>query len=878
MPTFNITDQETGMKIRVQGENAPSEADMPQLFAAARQNASEQLATGAYQRTPEFKKVSKADQRKRIQSLSAAALGVSNDDVDTHSGASFKERTVLSGLPDDQSRLEYMEKKYGADNVEMLDVGGTPKMFYRDPKSNKLTMVDEQGASLADFTADLAGEVAPIAGAITGAVKGATIGTAVAPGLGTAAGAVLGAAAGGFGAGVTQDVAAEALTGQDIDLGKIVERRGKEAFLGAGLDVALLGTGKFVAKPLLSKVTGDAVSRTMTKAEELLPEGSLTPRMLQGEAATTRELGLEPNVGGRVGDARSAINQKVTDLVSQADPVAYDRYVQGIQAERAALEEATSDVADRALQDRVAEYYNEALNRFGDSQGRVIANIGDDLIERSTDPAFRAARENKNRLYGEFNAIDEQVGGVFTPDAVLKRFNRVLESNRTKNVSDVKAIMREIEQADRAYSISEMDDLIGRVTDKISASGAVKDKTAQQVASELSDSLTSAVRNKAKQFPELNQAWNDANRYYKDTYLRFNRGAVGGSVRDVSGAPSLTGQGFMNQVLSDPAEVRNLLQAAKEGGQSPSVVKGRLKEAWLEKKGIRKGEMVRNLTLSPADRSMVKELWGSKGLKRMESISKGLQATPDDLDAYLGALTDKRASEVRKELLKRDNDIKRLDRIMKNKFIKEMSEGNIPAGQPKAITEAYLRMPKSNRDELFRNMDKDALEDLKGTVGAYTMMSDIDASPFVGSMGENLFNGQAALKRLDQQAERLKDLLGKEEYEQLRTLARAQSQLKPLTKDQAQTKLRGLVGPGGFSMYVVGDIIQAAKDKFVALAYRTKALDGLTSGWSKLDPKTLNKALQKMLYGAQAKRALIDMDDPELEQQVELLKQAVPEQ
>ena len=209
MPTFNITDQETGMKIRVQGENAPSEADMPQLFAAARQNASEQLATGAYQRTPEFKKVSEADQRKRIQSLSAAALGVSNDDVDIHSGASFKERTVLSGLPDEQSRLEYMEKKYGADNVEMLDVGGTPKMFYRDPKSSKLTMVDEQGASLADFTADLAGEVAPIAGAITGAVKGAAIGSAAGP-VGTLAGGVIGAAAGGFGAGVAQDVAAEA--------------------------------------------------------------------------------------------------------------------------------------------------------------------------------------------------------------------------------------------------------------------------------------------------------------------------------------------------------------------------------------------------------------------------------------------------------------------------------------------------------------------------------------------------------------------------------------------------------------------------------------------------------------------------------------------
>jgi len=120
-------------------------------------------------------------------------------------------------------------------------------------------------------------------------------------------------------------------------------------------------------------------------------------------------------------------------------------------------------------------------------------------------------------------------------------------------------------------------------------------------------------------------------------------------------------------------------------------------------------------------------------------------------------------------------------------------------------------------------------------------------------------------------------LLGKEEYRQLKALATAQSRLKPLTREQAQTKLRTLAGPGGLSMYVVGDIIQAVKDKFIALAYRTKSLDGLMNGWSKLDPKSLNRALQKMLYGAQSKRSLIEMDDPELDNQVELLKQAVPE-
>ena len=70
---------------------------------------------------------------------------------------------------------------------------------------------------------------------------------------------------------------------------------------------------------------------------------------------------------------------------------------------------------------------------------------------------------------------------------------------------------------------------------------------------------------------------------------------------------------------------------------------------------------------------------------------------------------------------------------------------------------------------------------------------------------------------------------------------------------------------------------QAMKDKFIALAYRTKSLDGLMNGWSKLDEKGIEKALKGMLYGSQARRALNNMDDPELEQQVELLKSVIPE-
>ena len=128
MPIFNIKDEETGMQISISGDNAPQEADIPQLFSAARQNAQKQLSEGSYKKDAEFQKRSKSDQQESIKKLSASALGMSADDIDIHSGSSFKERLVLGNLPDEPSRLQYMEKKYGNENVEMLDVGGTPKM------------------------------------------------------------------------------------------------------------------------------------------------------------------------------------------------------------------------------------------------------------------------------------------------------------------------------------------------------------------------------------------------------------------------------------------------------------------------------------------------------------------------------------------------------------------------------------------------------------------------------------------------------------------------------------------------------------------------------------------------------------------------------
>jgi len=328
MPTFNIKDSKTGMEIRVSGQSAPQESDIPQLFNAAKINAEEQLATGAYKQTSDFQKISKPDQYKRIQKLAAAAIGTSVDDIDVNSGMGLWERTKLDFMPDERSRMEYLEKKFGSDNVSALNVGGNTKMFYRDPKTNKMTMVDEMGASLADFTADIAGEAVTTAGAIGGAIAGSALG----PG-GTIAGATAGAALGGFLTGVTQDVASEVAAGQEVDIGDITKRRGIEAVIGIPIDLVTGGASRILGRAFAKRQGVQAIDDLRRSAQELNERLQSNIKLTAAQASDpdasirqSQRAGLDPSGReakwyGKQLDEIGRIDQAIKTGVASDEPI-----------------------------------------------------------------------------------------------------------------------------------------------------------------------------------------------------------------------------------------------------------------------------------------------------------------------------------------------------------------------------------------------------------------------------------------------------------------------------------------------------------------------------------------------------------------------------
>jgi hypothetical protein len=876
MKTFDIEDNNTGMKINISGETMPNEQEIQQLFATARKKASISLAKGNYKTNVNYKTLSDSEQIDKIQNLASMAMGVAKSDVDVHSGMDFWERTKLMIQSTDADKMKQLEDTYGKDGVAMLDVGGTAKMFFRNPKTKKMTMVDEQGTSFADFTADIAGDIAPTAGA----VLGGGIGLAVGGIPGSIAGAALG---GGLVRGA-QDVITRTLSDEDIRGGEIAERAIKEAAVGAIFDFAFLGTGRLASKVFKSKLTGDASAGAFAKVAGDVPEGSFTPRMLQGEEALTREVGIEGQVGGRVGDARQAIHTAAEREVGQVSTGAFERFSQKATQDRDKLLRTVPE-GDTKLAAQINKQYNDKLRGFGAGDGRVVSDIGDEVIKDSVAPALKAAKIQKNKLYKVFDAEDAAAakksgtGGIFTAKEVNTRFKRVIAKNGMKNTAGVESVQKGIltdKKKGKSYTLKEVDDLISNVTDAM-PDGILKSRTAQQVAAQLSDSLTTLVRGKAKKFPKLNEAWKEANAYYKNTYTKFGRGGIGGATKDASGETVLSGQGFMQSILSDPRQIKNITSIAKEGGISPSVLKGRIKEAFLTSKGIRKGENIGKLTLTEADRGVVKELWGSRGLKRLEAIKKGMKASPDDLEAYLGALSDRQAIAAKRAMEINAAEAKKLDRFTENSILKKMVAGDMPVENQKSIVEAIVKSTDSNRAEILGRMDAQSLADLRSMVGADVLSTDLYNSGFKNAIGEHMFNGTSVLNKLKNKstAKAYKDILGQKEYQKLVDLADAQSRLAPLNRQEAQTKLRTTFGAKGISLFVVGDMLQSIKDKVVSLAYRTKSLDKFASGWSKADPGAIKTALDNMLTGSRANRALIDMDDPEFEADLRQIRSAM---
>lgn len=313
-----------------------------------------------------FTALSGDEKKQQIAKHTARALGLKESEVDAYKGMGGWGRFKLGMLRDEESKAEQLEKLYGRENLNVVNIGGKQHMLYRDEAEtgNKWRRVDEQGASFADL-ADVSGAVLPTAAAVGGAL-GAVALTGATGGLAVPLVAAGGAALGGFGGGVAQDVASEVATGQDVALGDIAGRRGKEALLGVPIDLATAGIGRLGAKALGKRMITKSATEAKSALSDILEKTGgdrgmldVIPTSDKSAAARFSRLakeseGLEASRAGRIHDQVDKIVEAAKGRVATDVPVE-DVIMREADALRATMKQRKDEIARLKIEEATAK-------------------------------------------------------------------------------------------------------------------------------------------------------------------------------------------------------------------------------------------------------------------------------------------------------------------------------------------------------------------------------------------------------------------------------------------------------------------------------------------------------------------------------------------
>jgi len=860
---FELQDNETGMKIRVSGENAPLEEDIPQLFAAARKNAAMQLSDGSFKMNADFSKVDKVEQRKRVQKLAGAALGTSSDDIDVDSGMGLWERTKLDLLRDENSKMEYLEKKFGSENVNSLNVGGTNKMFYRDPKTKKMTMVDEMGASLADFTADIAGEAVTTAGAVGGAIAG----TLLAPGVGTIAGATGGAALGGFLTGVTQDVASEVATGQEVDIGDITKRRGIETAIGVPIDLATAGVGRIFSRGLAGKGANKLIGefdKAASRVDKLLEvEGARLPEVealrtglgskQASEIASARprsKLAKElQSVRDRVGTLRESLEGRGRmgvsadefNRISEGIANNYKRLVSEVELTNKGLANELRGQASRKMQKLVSPKVSEEA-------------LGSRIREYLA-PGVKQIEETNNANWSRLR----EVGG--TTEVPIQSITRSIKEAKDhfirlkdpKSTSIVRELETRMKSGEKSVSFNEFKEMIDELNDVVSSSKVAGFSEKEKVASRVLDNLSgkNGLRSKiASQNPELGEALTTAIDYYKNNLLATRRSAVGRALREQLADPAITDAQVAKLAIQDPAYIRQSLNIAKQsGGGEDKALQNSLRELYLNRIGLSEGMDVKNLNLAYND-DIVRALWGDRQVRELKNLQNRINQMKDvdivkieqqDVNQYLNALSNDERSRIVRSIKQRNRNNLKLDQIeisslnkllapVRGKRTKTFGDSPMTGMELSEFADKFV---KARPDQVKRTIK--LLEDQGDKVGMQAFRQSYVGKLFdsfgsgaqVDRFGNPLWNPESFAKQM-QKGKReylnAKTILGQSGVDDLLAANKVLQEAAETTGLNVQDVFqpRYSLTSGGLQLYGVGNLIGGLRGRAMALAYNNK--------------------------------------------------------
>lgn len=879
-------------------------------------NAKEKLDSGSYGLDANLQHLGKDEKRAEMSKYMARSMGLKDSEVDVTQGMGTYGRFKLSFQPTEKDKVKHLEDTYGRENIRATEVGGKMKLLYRDEQETggQFRAVDEEGVSLADFFGDTAGTALPIAGAVGAAV--ATGGASI-PLLAGAS------ALGGLAAGVGQDTAVRAASGEDLQLGESLKRRGIEAAIGVPIDLVTGVGGKLLTQSLSKR----AVDKTTGSVLKAIDDVNLkySNDVGQIEATTAMEIGeqsaKEESVRAGFGGAPHKQLENIRIRSAQIRDVmrgkqapkdiesAFAGYVDDVNEQlnimRASKDKAVVDMAD-IIDQKIANNAGRLKPKTAAGQTQrgdsIQGAIQDAVARKEGGKVVGGVEFERGKLYGAAYGATEGAQVSLpsleaTIQSSLKDMNlptdmagdviELLGERVGKNSAQVVDDLTRMHGNGSALTVQQVDDYLQQIAKdaKLNKTGAL---TVTERHARTLHANVKALRDKVidEQAPAARPLFKSADDHFKQKVLPARELDVDKILStEASGAYSHQGEQVIDAALNSTRAVKQILKVTG----NDSAVKKTLRDAYLER-------ISANPQSLSWDDDIVTALWGSgkvKSLQKAQAILKGRKLamsskTEAAFNKAMGAMDDTSRNRALNELKKAHKADTDLAEALKKKLIRAVREDKVEINSKNA-GEFVDTMNNSSPAEI--NAFYKAVEDGRGGVEAkeafqqasFDRLQSITkgSSPQrAGKHSESLWTPElmdAQLKGAS--GKRWEALLGKDQVKDLmdlNTIIRSASEPK-VAAGEIGARTGGSVGQGGFTPYVLvsGSIPKWAWRKVLNVAYGSKMLKPLVKA---LDPENVTfddalfkKIMPAMMATQRGAKALGDeMDaDPEFESWME---------
>jgi hypothetical protein len=703
-------------------------SDAMKAHPTFQRNAKEKLDSGRYKLADDgFTELSKDEQRANMSKLTARSLGLNDDEVDVTQGMGFKGRLSLSFQPTEQDKFQELEKRYGRENIQAIDIGGKTKLLYRDAQetNNQFRAVDEEGTSIADFFADTAGAAVPIAGAIGAAI--ATGGTSIPL-------TALAAAGGGFAASAGQDIAVRAASDEDIRLGEIGRRRGLEMAIGIPIDLVTGVGGRIIAKSVGKRTVEKAAGDLTKQVDDLLARRDpganiqLTPAqatnvdasLAQSVRAGLDQGGLEDRalaaqrdqIGkvARILRGEDVIDEPIEDVMQSITERQFrliDAYEKRVAIMDAKILEADAlaknqtkaqreSIRKRVLAEREAELKamreqaEEGVQKLVKGRQRLESAMGGDI--RSQQKAGYDKTEASNKaLYERAYALTDTIQAN-TPVSTVKKILDRIDDNAlmpdSPELNAVKLLRRRIAENPQDLSFRELDRFVRGVTDKINYKkkfGTTQTEFQLQQIGRRLDKLVDDAMGPPKTLggrgagEPARKAHRLARKNYKEKVLPFFDGDRKANLAMVAGGSDVAigarGANVMNRTFATNESVKDALNSG--------VNRDTLREAYLERQVAAAGDG--NIVLSPDIMAALYPRGGAKAITaKVKAINDAIRqsknkasVTKAELDELMSDFTPGAASKVKRYIESKAASQAKAKEAAQNALVK-ISKGEMP--------------------------------------------------------------------------------------------------------------------------------------------------------------------------------------------------------